>query len=250
VFAFADIGKAVDAPVKTYSSGMVVRLAFAVNTALDPDLLITDEVLAVGDMAFQKKCIAWLEGYLAGGGAMLLVSHSLYHVQKLCQRALWLHRGQVQAEGDVFDVSRAYLAHHEARLAAFRADESAGVEAVTVKDLTLGDDRSPREQAHLHRGDALRVHASVRGTADRWRIELRRNDESVITCREIDHDGSDRLDLRLDTRPFLPGRYQFRLTPLLGEDQAGPMIRRLLEIEGRSRAFGSIELDHRWSKGA
>ncbi len=86
IIAFADIGEHIHDPIKHYSSGMVVRLGFAVATALAPDVLITDEVLAVGDESFQKKCIAWMERYLAGGGTLLLCSHSMYHVQKLCTR--------------------------------------------------------------------------------------------------------------------------------------------------------------------
>ena len=85
IIAFADIGEHIHDPIKHYSSGMVVRLGFAVATALAPDILITDEVLAVGDESFQKKCIAWMERYLAGGGTLLLCSHSMYHVQKLCR---------------------------------------------------------------------------------------------------------------------------------------------------------------------
>ena len=73
IIAFADIGEHINAPIKTYSSGMVVRLGFALVTALKPDLLITDEVLAVGDESFQNKCIAWMERYLADGGTLLLV---------------------------------------------------------------------------------------------------------------------------------------------------------------------------------
>src|SRR5690606_37495372 len=103
--AFADIGANIDEPVKHYSSGMVVRLGFAVIAAVRPELLVTDEVLAVGDENFQRKCIRWIDGYLAGGGTLLLVSHSMYHVQKLCRRALWLDAGRVAMAGDVFDVS-------------------------------------------------------------------------------------------------------------------------------------------------
>ncbi len=86
-------------PIKHYSSGMVVRLGFAVATTLTPDVLITDEVLAVGDESFQKKCVAWMENYLAGGGTLLLCSHSMYHVQKLCRSALWLKDGRVERYG-------------------------------------------------------------------------------------------------------------------------------------------------------
>ena len=95
--AFADIGRYIDEPVKHYSSGMVVRLGFAIIATVRPQLLITDEVLAVGDESFQRKCIRWIEDYLVGGGTLLLVSHSTYHIQKLCKHALWLREGRVQA---------------------------------------------------------------------------------------------------------------------------------------------------------
>ena len=83
IIEFADIGEYIDEPVKHYSSGMVVRLGFAVVAAARPDLLITDEVLAVGDESFQKKCVQWMTDYLDTGGTLILVSHSMYHIQKL-----------------------------------------------------------------------------------------------------------------------------------------------------------------------
>ena len=104
IVAFADIGEHIRDPIKHYSSGMVVRLGFAVATALQPDILITDEVLAVGDESFQKKCMAWMENYLTGGGTLLLCSHSMYHVQKLCRAALWLKDGRVERYGQAAEV--------------------------------------------------------------------------------------------------------------------------------------------------
>ncbi|NNL95278.1 MAG: ABC transporter ATP-binding protein, partial [Xanthomonadales bacterium] len=115
ILAFADIGEYIHEPVKHYSSGMVVRLAFAVVTASRPEVLITDEVLAVGDESFQKKCIRWIERFLEDGGTLLMVSHSMYIVQKLCQRALWIHHGKIQQYGEVFPVTQSYLAWHEGR---------------------------------------------------------------------------------------------------------------------------------------
>jgi lipopolysaccharide transport system ATP-binding protein len=92
---------------------MAVRLGFAVATSLRPDILITDEVLAVGDESFQQKCVQWIQGYLSGGGTLLLCSHSMFHIQTLCRKALWLHHGKPRMYGDAFDVTREYLAHHE-----------------------------------------------------------------------------------------------------------------------------------------
>lgn len=105
---FADIGDYVYEPVKNYSSGMVVRLGFAVITETQPDLLITDEVLAVGDENFQRKCLTWIDYYLSKGGTLLLVSHSMYHVQKICQKAIWLDDGIIRMQGSAYDVSQSY----------------------------------------------------------------------------------------------------------------------------------------------
>lgn len=105
---FANIGEYIDEPVKSYSSGMVVRLGFSVITQTKPALLITDEVLAVGDESFQLKCLKWIDEYLNTGGTLLLVSHSIYHVQKLCSKALWIEDGLIKEFGDVFEVSQAY----------------------------------------------------------------------------------------------------------------------------------------------
>jgi lipopolysaccharide transport system ATP-binding protein len=92
---------------------MVVRLGFAVATALRPEILITDEVFAVGDESFQKKCVAWMKSYLNGGGTLVFCSHSMFHLQKLCQQALWLQRGEMRLYGPAFDVTQAYIAYHE-----------------------------------------------------------------------------------------------------------------------------------------
>ena len=87
ILDFADITEFIDRPVKTYSSGMFMRLGFAVATSIRPDILVTDEVLAVGDEAFQKKCIRRMEAFLEQGKSLLFCSHSTYHVRKLCQKA-------------------------------------------------------------------------------------------------------------------------------------------------------------------
>jgi lipopolysaccharide transport system ATP-binding protein len=110
---FADIGEYIDQPVKNYSSGMVVRLGFSVVTVTNPDLLITDEVLAVGDADFQRKCISWIDDYLKGGGTLLLVSHSIYHVQKMCKNAIWLENGTIKKQGNAFAISQEYQSHYE-----------------------------------------------------------------------------------------------------------------------------------------
>lgn len=107
--AFAEIGAFIDQPVRTYSSGMLVRLAFAVNVLLEPDLLLVDEALAVGDAAFQMKCISAMRRLKQRGTAIVLVTHSVDTARSFCDRALWLHEGALRASGDAADVSARYM---------------------------------------------------------------------------------------------------------------------------------------------
>ena len=111
IIAFSELGEAIDRPVKTYSSGMVVRLAFALVTAVQPEVLIIDEALAVGDQHFQKKCVQRIEAFRRNGCTVLFCSHSLYHVRQLCDQALWLDHGAVRGLGDTEAVLAAYETH-------------------------------------------------------------------------------------------------------------------------------------------
>jgi lipopolysaccharide transport system ATP-binding protein len=99
IASFADIGDCLDRPIKTYSSGMVLRLAFAVQVQVEPDVLIIDEALAVGDEAFQRKCIARLQTFLDQGGTVLFVSHDAHAVIELCDRAILMDRGEMLFSG-------------------------------------------------------------------------------------------------------------------------------------------------------
>ena len=133
IIDFSELGEAIDRPVKTYSSGMTVRLAFALVTALEPDVLIVDEALAVGDQQFQKKCIERIEAFRKNGCTILFCSHSLYHVRQLCNRVLWLEGGQQKAFGD----TELVLACYEADI---RAKEAA---ATTQLEASEGDQKPP-----------------------------------------------------------------------------------------------------------
>jgi lipopolysaccharide transport system ATP-binding protein len=111
IIAFAELEAAIDRPVKTYSSGMTVRLAFALVTAVEPDILIIDEALAVGDQHFQKKCVERIESFRRNGSTILFCSHSLYHVRQLCDLTLWLDNGQARGFGPTEIVLSNYEAH-------------------------------------------------------------------------------------------------------------------------------------------
>ena len=111
IIDFSELGDAIDRPVKTYSSGMMVRLAFALVTAVEPDVLIIDEALAVGDQHFQKKCVERINAFRENGCTILFCSHSLYHVRQLCDVALWLHGGKQRSWGPTERVLAAYETH-------------------------------------------------------------------------------------------------------------------------------------------
>jgi lipopolysaccharide transport system ATP-binding protein len=258
IIEFADIGEHIHDPLKHYSSGMVVRLGFAVATALEPGILITDEVLAVGDESFQKKCIAWIESYLAGGGTLLLCSHSMYHVQKLCRRALWLKSGRVERLGASAEVTQAYLAYHEEKSTrakapvAPRVASAAGVYAVRA---LVAD---PAER--IASGAPLTLHGTLYSPDGRPPVALVgvvRADGTPVYGVATDMDGVTlaRIDehhfgfaLVFPQLPLLPGKYLLRAHAL---DPEGVRLFDNVEIplvvDGETRELGMARIEHAWS---
>jgi lipopolysaccharide transport system ATP-binding protein len=258
IIAFADLGEHLRDPIKHYSSGMVVRLGFAVATALAPDILITDEVLAVGDESFQKKCIAWTERYLASGGTLLLCSHSMYHVQKLCSKALWIRNGRMERYGAASDVTQAYLAYHEEKTRGERAApisqsraSAAGVYA--VQTLTL----SPADA--IAQGGVLEVSGEVYspdGRSPSVLVGFVRADGTPVYGVSTDMDrvtpssiGSSRFrfGIRFSSVDLLPGRYMVRAHALDPEGvRLFDQVECALTVTGQSRELGLVHLAHEW----
>jgi lipopolysaccharide transport system ATP-binding protein len=261
IIAFADIGDALFKPVKTYSSGMIVRLGFAVATAVNPDLLITDEVMAVGDEAFQKKCIRWVEGYLKRGGTLLLVSHSMYHVQKLCSHAMWLEKGCVREAGDAMSVSQRYLAYSQQKSAQESIADHAHAQAnglYRVQNALLNHDPLP---ATLAMGDSLTVTADVispDGRTPHVLLGLLREDGTAIYGTGSEFDGVKltqtapqvfAVNFTYDAPPLLPGGYIVRLHAMDPEGmRLFDTVERTFVITGQTREMGTVRLPHRWQR--
>jgi lipopolysaccharide transport system ATP-binding protein len=260
IIAFADIGDHINEPIKHYSSGMVVRLGFAVATALSPDLLITDEVLAVGDESFQKKCIAWMETYLASGGALLLCSHSMYHVQKLCRSAIWLKDGRVEKSGSADEVSQAYLAFHEEKRAGTKAGTVAAVPTgpggAQVASLAL----SPPSQ--LATGAALTMSGTVRTFGHErpvLQVTIYRADGTRVWA-AWSKDGSPlhRLEddlfsfcVTMPSLPLLPGKYRVRAHAVAANrEPSGSNRESTFTVTGATRELGLVRVPHRWLQGS
>ena len=261
IIDFADIGRYIDEPVKHYSSGMVVRLGFAIVAALRPDLLITDEVLAVGDESFQKKCVRWMEDYLERGGTLILVSHSMYHVQKLCRQACWLQQGKVAASGDVFEVTQAYLAYQERKSASqtpARDDIAGQGLEFHLLDLALNDDTTDTPLLLDRGGDArvrVRVH-SRDGRAPIIMVGIVRADGTPVYGVSTEMDGVRPLresenvysaEIMFSYLPLLPGSYLIKAHPLDPEGvRLFDTLERSLTIRGQSREFGLVRVSHSW----
>lgn len=260
IIAFADIGDYIDEPVKHYSSGMVVRLGFAVIAALKPDLLVTDEVLAVGDESFQKKCVGWMQDYLAQGGTLILVSHSMYHVQKLCRHACWLRDGEIAMAGDVFDVTQAYLAWHERKAAPPEQREIVrGSLEFSVLEASLNGEE-PGRTLQVERGGTLTVRARIRSRDGRIpcvAFGLVRADGTPVygVSTEMDGCAPQRVaddeyvcEIVFDDLPLLPGAYSVRVHPMDPEGvRVFDTVERALTVRGASREFGLVRLTHHWN---
>jgi len=129
IMEFAGLEHVLDTPLQTFSSGMKTRLGFAVATQLDPDILLLDEVLAVGDLAFQEKCMRRMEAFRRRNKAIIFITHNLYQVEAMCNSAVWLEDGQVVSYGRSTDVVREYLDTQERRTIAEAKAEGGGHQA-------------------------------------------------------------------------------------------------------------------------
>ncbi|MEG1126847.1 MAG: ABC transporter ATP-binding protein, partial [Oscillospiraceae bacterium] len=108
IVEFSELREFLDVPLKNYSSGMVARIAFAIATITKPDILIADEILSVGDFLFQKKCEERMRELMSGGTTVILVSHSIDQIERICTKVIWLDKGRVKMNGDCAQVCEAY----------------------------------------------------------------------------------------------------------------------------------------------
>jgi len=173
IVAFAEIERFLDTPVKRYSSGMYMRLAFAVAAHLQPEILVVDEVLAVGDTAFQAKCLGKMEDVTSQGRTVLFVSHNMAAVTQLCSRVLLLDSGVVQAEGSPDEVISRYLtsANHDGRVELRDKARPIGTGGAAFEWAEL-QDTSGRARQDFSIGDDIRVAFGLRLAPTKPRTKL------------------------------------------------------------------------------
>ncbi len=187
--AFAGIGAFMDRPVREYSSGMYARLAFAVCAHVDADILVIDEILAVGDAAFQQKCLRYLRAFQAAGGTLLFVSHSEEAVLALCERAVWLDGGRLVADGPSGEVCRRYAAAPPEGGAAL---QTGGRVPSRAESTPQGDDRSEAMAVAAFDFDPDAVVAT--GEASIERVGFFTTDGVPLSVAA----GGERVELRID----------------------------------------------------
>ena len=206
IVSFAEIEKFIDTPVKHYSSGMYLRLAFAVAAHLETEILLVDEVLAVGDVAFQKKCLGKMQDVAKTARTVLFVSHNMGAISQLCQRALWIDNGRLKLNGSAPEVVASYLLSGTVNQSVWtippgeNSQTSVQVQAVRV----LSTDHQPIGVLEFDKGFKVEIHYEVEETI--------RN--LSILCRVIDSEGNplwtswdtDATSWKGDVRE--PGQYQ------------------------------------------
>ncbi|MDG2305488.1 MAG: hypothetical protein P8R42_12740 [Candidatus Binatia bacterium] len=250
VAGFADLGSFLLETVRVYSQGMRLRLAYAIAIATQPEVLITDEVLAVGDESFQRKCSRHMVDFVEGGGTLVLATHNLYLAEKLCGTALWLERGRERAVGPAGEVAKAYRdslagGWSEPRRSAVRAEQSsipAGGRALAVlsgASVTTGGHVRMRFEDPWE----ISVPFAAEKSAAVREVEIDRPDGAVVA--RIPVDGWRGGVLTIPAGSILPGRYRLRLS-----DPSTSAAQETLWVEcvGARREIGSVLLRHRWHR--
>lgn len=260
---FSGVEQFVDTPIKRYSSGMRLRLGFAVAAHLEPDVLIVDEVLAVGDAGFQKKCIQAMEGLRNSGRTVLFVSHNLAAVENLCSRGIWIDGGRIKMDGGTEDVVKAYMG-------SFAGDHVSG------SDLSIGESRlgngdirftkleylSPdgTPSTVVRSGDAvvLRFHYRVKETVRDPSFGFRLLTQMGTLITESGNwmhglhipkvePGDGYIDLEIDSLNLVPGQYTLSLwvTGQGGKPVYDGDVRASLEVEVTDVYNSGVVLDTR-----
>ena len=261
IIEFSELGEFIDRPIKTYSTGMVMRLGFAIATQVEPDVLIIDEALSVGDGYFQKKCMANLRQHLDRGGTLLLCSHAMYYISNFCRRVIWMREGRIEQYGPAQQVVPEYEGYLQSKTD--RSDEKQPVTFAESGAPALLKEVVFEGNETLRQGDPVAVDIS-------WACEdpnatfhicvgLNRMDEVVVASFLSKRDGigpwtgarHHRVRLEIPELPLVKGGYKLYVF-LLAEDALHIYDTRILDdafrVEFDEYPMGIVEIDHGWRK--
>lgn len=271
IVAFAEMEKFIDTPVKRYSSGQSVRLGFAVAAHLESEILIVDEVLAVGDYAFQRKCVEQIKTYGGGGKSVIVVSHVMPTVLRLCSRVIWLEEGRIRQQGVAPDVVQHYLLGSSGERSEKWVDLSGEQRSQghgTIRFVQARVVSEGNKGSELMEGQPIGIEVEVEANRESEYFEVGAtikspNDECLFTCSSLDRGdhfritpGRHRFKLVLDPNLLKAGFYvvQLGITCERLEDCLANALRfELLPSKARAKNRigelpGYLSVPHRWEK--
>jgi ABC-type polysaccharide/polyol phosphate transport system ATPase subunit len=270
IVEFSELGEFIHAPVRTYSSGMAARLGFSVAISTDPDLMIIDEILAVGDMNFRRKCVDKIWAFKRKGRSMFFCSHSLYDVRQICDRAIWIRNGGVQLLADSVTVTNEY-ATYENKIAG-AGDEVAydsvpeakvkGTDHPRIVGAELIDPATGKPRNVYAPGESVAIRVHVRNSPERPRLSLAvgamRTDGTLCFAHTTQFAGlvfdfaEGFVTLHVDHIRLLSGEFT---VPIWLFDENGvhrfherPAEQSLI-VQNRTKDIGLFLQDHRWTIG-
>jgi len=270
IVRFSELQEFIDNPVKNYSSGMYMRLAFSVAVQVDPDVLLVDEVLAVGDEAFQRKCFARMSEFRGANRTILLVSHDLDAVRRFCDRVIWIDRGRLAGDGDPEDITTRYLETASERIAAgsfaHTGDQyAAPAGAELTGDIRIGEvrllDRAGKARNLFRQGEPITIEArlksGIRSGTTGFAISVHRRDG--LHCAEL-ATRDDGLEYRvapgdgavlaeIPSFPFGQGEYEIsiRVYDTITERSYDFRQRQpRFQVQGAGPEAGLVQLHHQW----
>ncbi len=269
IIDFAEIGEFVHQPVKTYSSGMQVRLAFSIATSVNPDILVVDEALSVGDEYFQKKSIDKMMGFKQRGKTIIFCSHSMYHVQELCHRTAWLDKGEIKMLGETSKVVNQYINYEREKTSAIKGKASdivkhdteveEGKKTIKITDVKLMNKDGIVTEV-LRSRDPLEISFKIKcykdGVKGHIGFAIVRNDEEMCfgTMTNFDNmepvlfrDGQE-FRIKIYSLPLLSGLYSLTIA-VADEFALHPYdIRRVatFAVETGGKELGMTFMEHEW----
>ena len=266
ILEFSELGTFIDRPVKTYSSGMYMRLAFSVAVNVNPDILVIDEALAVGDGHFQKKCIDKIREFQEGGRTILFCSHALYLVSSICRRTMWLDHGRMMRWGSTLDVVHAYetflLERDREHAAEGEPEHERPPTPVRFRDITVHDAAGRPRTVFAHGDDVhirLRVHSDVPSQPVHVMVGVHRSADDFQCFAVGTHAdgvaplvGRDEYEVSVELHGVPLNRGDYSIIAFAGDENALTVfdrrdISQAFSMGGDRFEVGLISVRHRWA---
>ncbi|MCD6223931.1 MAG: ATP-binding cassette domain-containing protein [Deltaproteobacteria bacterium] len=265
IISFSELEEVIDRPVKTYSSGMYMRLAFSIAISVDPDILIIDEALSVGDQYFQKKCIERMTSIRDSGKTFLFCSHNMYLIAELCQKSIWLHHGRMRDYGESADVVGAYMAYLEEKESieeknALKTSPSLlAAPEVTIDEVFITDIEGARMERVVQFQTLVvkvKIHCIIPFFKGHVGIALMKPDDKVIFAVStkrvgfdaVEFSGDQLIELLLPSLPLGSGAY--KISAMVSDEYALSCLHEnrseIFNIASEHPDLGMFWLEHKW----